>query len=170
MTQTIKDTVRSMWDKNYTLKSLIPAMAFMISMIFLHWNILGLFFFISIFTIFDVVGFSGLTAGRDKDDSPERISYRIIQLIMQVVSIAFVYSACGWQGALASLLAWWFVVCDRLFYTLQKYPVAPDMYADWLERWSVFMILKKYKINAYGKEFNTIALIGFIISCIITTL
>ncbi len=119
-------------------------------------------------TIFDAIGFTNLTQ-RDQDVSVERISYRIIETMFQIMTLLFVCMACDWQAALGGLVMWYFTCCDRLFYILQK---DNNDYGDyyWLGTWSVFYPLQLIGEKRTLKNFNTVSIIGFILGIVIAVL
>ncbi|MEO6305299.1 MAG: hypothetical protein ABIP51_19215, partial [Bacteroidia bacterium] len=128
------------------------------------------FVWILLFTIFDIFGFFNVSElAKYANNDVASVSYRIIQVTFQIVLTLFVFFACGWQSALASNIAWFFCVSDKLFYIFKLEPDYGGEYT-WLEGWSIFAILKIFKVKAFTKEFNAVALLGVIIGILICVL
>lgn len=158
--------IKQLWGKDWTLKAFIPIALCLVEILIWHTALIGLVFFILLFATLDVVGFVNLTANRDQEISVGRIAYRIVQTTIQILLLTIVGVLCGWWAVGASALAWWFCNSDLLFYILQNDHSDLGIYT-WLEGWSVFAILKKLNIRATKKNFERVALIGFIIAAAI---
>lgn len=116
------------------------------------------------FSAFDVLGFRHVL---DYRGGAARAAYRFVQTSFQLIFTLFLYTHFGWQVAAASTLAWWFCLCDLLFYPLSKIPL--DSNYTWLN-WSVFSIIKLFKPSfKIGKTaFVASALLGNVLAiCII---
>ena len=146
-----------LWQKDSALKVLIPAILCLIEIELWHTPVVGLLFFVLVFTSMDIVGFINLTA-RDTALSVPRVSYRILMVTLQAVLIALVVSLTNISAGVACLIAWWFTACDWLFYVLQNdwndYSPYP-----WLS-WSVFGILNRIGIPTTKTSFPIVAIIG----------
>src|ERR1039457_3460921 len=132
-----------LWNKDWTLKAFIPAAICLLDMFIFHTPLCGMLFFVLIFTILDIIGFVNLSARDNQNDgmNTPRIAYRIVQTTLQVLLCCLVVSLCGFWAMLGGMVAWWFGVCDYLFYVLQNDHNDYTPY-PWLN-WSAAGILSK---------------------------
>ncbi len=160
----ILQIIQTRLKKDNTLLAIIIGLVLMVFTVFIPVKIIGFVSAVLLFSAFDVEGFTSL-----RQDSEALINYRIIQLTFQFLLYGFLYSTCGIFSVLAFIVAHWFTTCDKLFYTLSKTPDFSFEYT-WLNSWSIFLILNKIGVKAFTKSFNTVALIGFILGCLICIL
>ena len=159
--------ISQLLNKDWSLKALVPAFLCLIEILIFHTPIIGLLFFILTFSALDCIGFTNLTAGRDADVSTGRVSYRILMASLQVTLITLVIATTSFWAGLACVIAWWFCDCDNMFYILQNVPQKATNTFPWLQSWSIFFVLKKLNIDATQKNFDIVAIIGFIIAAIL---
>ena len=126
---------------------------------------LGVLFFVLSFTAFDVLGFS-LTMDRDAEESVNRYTYRVLQGAFQAVAVAFVFVTCGAWPAVACMVAWWFCVCDKLYYFVGEYPAQSDY--PWLASWSIFALLKFVKVTPTHRNLWIVSILGLALSIFIS--
>ena len=167
MNPQITAIVKQMWNKDWTLKSVVLSAILIVLMFITHISAFGFLFFIVTFTWFDVIGFN-LTAS-DAAISVPRIGYRVIQNAFMICLLLILLVTCGWVTVVASLVGWWFCVCDRLYYLLQNDVLTNTEYT-WLEGWSIFAVLKQFGVKAMLPEFNTATILGILIGLTLTIL
>jgi hypothetical protein len=141
-----------------------------------HNDILGIAIYSLLFTSFDVLGWyniirrieqfsDSLLADDEYADVPiqeameAKISYRIMQTMMQVVFLIPVYFFWSWYAVAGSVLFWWCLGDDILYYYIAKvaFPKKEEN-VNWVS-WSVLMSRKV--------KGNTFTYIGHILPVII---
>lgn len=150
--------------KDYSLHAIIMSAALLALSFFYAGKYFAYASFVIGFSAFDVLGFRHVLDGRD---GVPRAAYRFVQTSFQIIFIIFLYTYFGWQVAAASLVAWWFCLCDLLFYYFSKIPL--DSHYTWLN-WSALGFIKLFKPSfRIGKfAFVVSALLGNILAmCII---
>ena len=154
-----------LWQKDSALKALIPAILCLIEIELWHTPVVGLLFFVLVFTSMDIIGFINLTA-RDTVLSVPRVSYRILMVTFQACLIALVVSLTNVSAGIACLIAWWFTMCDWLFYVLQGDWTYGNRYLTY--PWSVFGILNRIGIPTTKTSFAIVAILGLAAACAVS--
>lgn len=161
--QQIVTNIQFLENWGYVPHALVVALISFALMLVTGWSIAGLVFATIGFSVFDLIGFTIATEGLDDTTSAKKtVLYRVIQVFTQLVMYALVWKSCGLIATLACAVAWWFTVCDKLFYVIGKSDYKGNY--PWLEGWSLFFILKKLGINADDKSFNAVVLVGSILA------
>ena len=86
-----------------------------------HW--LHLFAFVLLYTAFDVFGYRDVLGFNNADRRRGPEPYRIVQGTFKVVLLYAIWLTDGWLTVAASLLAWWSLACDVLYYWCVKVPL-----------------------------------------------
>lgn len=113
-----------------------------------------------LFSAFDAVGYYRLDSG-----SKEKLPYyRTLQVVFQHLLTAYLFFLFGWQFAVIYNVAWWFGVCDIMYYVIlkQNYFTYGPMFWLW---WTPFGIVSKlFKMDILPIIATIQAIIGLVVS------
>lgn len=119
---------------------------------------------IVLFSAFDAIGYYRLGVEGSTDKLPY---YRTLQVVFQHILTAFLLFTFGWQFALIYNVAWWFGVCDILYYLILRQNYFNYGPMSWLW-WTPFGIISKMFDSSPSPMEGTIqAIIGLGISVLL---
>lgn len=118
---------------------------------------------IVLFSAFDAIGYYRL-GSNDKDKLPY---YRTLQVVFQHILTAFLLFLFGWKFAVIYTVAWWFGVCDILYYIIlrQNYFDYGPMF--WLWWTPIGIVSKLFKTDVLPIVATVQAVIGLCISVLL---
>lgn len=123
---------------------------------------------IVLFSAFDAIGYYRLgvhnTIGTTGDLRPY---YRTLQVVFQHTLTAFLWFIFGWQFAVIYTVAWWFGVCDILYYIIlrQNYFDYGPMF--WLWWTPIGIVSKMFKTDILPIVATVQAIIGLGVSILL---
>lgn len=122
-----------------------------------------------LFTAFDVMGYYYITTKEETPNSSRNESrlvvYRIAQTLFQLCIAVALWKFASIISAICFMLAWWFFVCDCLYYVIlrQNFLKFDNVFWAW---WTPLGIYRKFTKSTKlitGKECLAQAIIGTVI-------
>jgi hypothetical protein len=75
---------------------------------------------------------------------------------------------CGLSAILGAQIIWFFATAERLRYVILRWSM--EDYFPQLQKWSIFLVLKKFGVEPHRKQFNIVATIGLVLGLLVTFL
>lgn len=123
---------------------------------------------IVLFASFDAIGYYRLKVHRSPLGSTDiRPYYRTLQAVFQHILTAFLLFLFGWKFAVIYVVAWWFGICDILYYVIlrQNYFSYGPMF--WLWWTPIGIVSKLFKTDVLPIVATVQAIIGLGVSILL---
>ena len=160
------------WQSDYSIIAFALMVGSFYLMKYTGLPVIGLCFFIlamatvdSILSIFVVrLSFHQNKHGfyRTEDFERDWLRYRILLSMSRATLLFVVLTSCGTACVVASYIAWFFTVTQRLRYIILRWSM--DEHYPELQRWSIFTILHEAGIETKRKNYTIVALAGVAIA------
>ncbi|HYE74903.1 MAG TPA: hypothetical protein VEF04_16300, partial [Blastocatellia bacterium] len=94
------------------------------------------------------------------------LRYRVLLMITKGVVFFMIGLKCGWTAILGAQIIWFFGTAERLRYVILRWSM--EDYFPHLQKWSIFLVLKRFNIQPHRKEFNITAIVGAVLGMLVT--
>lgn len=170
--------LKEIWKSDYTIMAFIPMVGCYYLMKYTGSPFAGvLFFLLAVATIDAILSIFviRLSFHADKqrfyqteDYERDWLRYRVLLTITKGVVFFMIGLKCGLSAIVGAQIIWFFATAERLRYVILRWSM--EDYFPQLQKWSVFLVLKKFGIQPRRKEFNIVATIGLVLGLLVTFL
>jgi hypothetical protein len=168
--------LKEIWKSDYTIVAFIPMVACYYLMKYTGSPFAGVLFFLlavstidAILSIFVIrLSFHANKHRFYQTDDYERdwLRYRVLLMITKGVVFFMIGLKCGWTAILGAQILWFFTTAERLRYVILRWSM--EDYFPHLQKWSIFLVLKRFGVEPHRKQFNTVAIVGAVLGLLVT--
>jgi hypothetical protein len=170
--------LKEIWKSDYTIMAFIPMVGCYYLMKYTGSPFAGvLFFLLAVATIDAILSIFVIRLSfhankhrfyQTEDYERDWLRYRVLLAITKGVVFFMIGLKCGLSAILGAQIIWFFATAERLRYVILRWSM--EDYFPQLQKWSIFLVLKKFGVEPHRKQFNIVATIGLVLGLLVTFL